>query len=67
MIYLCEMLQIDYPIIQGGMGNISNAQLTAAVSEAGGLGTIGCGTMTPDEVEKIILETKQLNEKEFRY
>lgn len=65
MIYLCEKLQIDYPIIQGGMGNISNAQLTAAVSEAGGLGTIGCGTMTPEEVETIILETKQRTKKNF--
>ena len=65
MIHVCEMLQIDYPIIQGGMGNISNAQLTAAVSEAGGLGTIGCGTMTPHEVEKIILETKQRTNKQF--
>ena len=65
MIYLCEKLQIDYPIIQGGMGNISNAQLAAAVSEAGGLGTIGCGTMTPEEVEKIILETKQRTKKNF--
>lgn len=65
MIYLCEKLQIDYPIIQGGMGNISNAQLAAAVSEAGGLGTIGCGTMTPEEVEKIIIETKQRTKKNF--
>lgn len=65
MTYVCEMLKIHYPIIQGGMGNISNAQLTAAVSEAGGLGTIGCGTMTPDEVETIILETKKLTEKNF--
>jgi len=59
------MLQIKYPIIQGGMGNISNAQLTAAVSEAGGLGTIGCGTMTPNEVEEIIVETKRLTKKNF--
>lgn len=65
MKYVCEMLQIDYPIIQGGMGNISNAQLTSAVSEAGGLGTIGCGTMTPDEVEQIILQTKKLTDKNF--
>lgn len=65
MTYVCELLKINYPIIQGGMGNISNAQLTAAVSEAGGLGTIGCGTMTPDEVEKIILETKKRTEKSF--
>lgn len=65
MKYVCELLGIKYPIIQGGMGNISNARLTAAVSEAGGLGTIGCGTMTPDEVEKIITETKQCTAKPF--
>lgn len=63
--YICEKLQINYPIIQGGMGNISNAQLTAAVSEAGGLGTIGCGTMTPKEIEKLILETRLLTKKNF--
>ncbi|WP_421383831.1 NAD(P)H-dependent flavin oxidoreductase [Bacillus salacetis] len=57
------ILGIQYPILQGGMGNISNAQLTSAVSEAGGLGTIGAGTMTAEEVEDIILETKNLTEK----
>ncbi|WP_019413734.1 nitronate monooxygenase family protein [Paenisporosarcina sp. TG20] len=65
MKYVCEMLGIDYPIIQGGMGNISNSKLAIAVSEAGGLGTIGCGTMTPMEVEKIILETKKQTNKNF--
>jgi enoyl-[acyl-carrier protein] reductase II len=65
MKYVCEMLQIDFPIIQGGMGNISNAQLTSAVSEAGGLGTIGCGTMTPNEVEEILLQTKKMTKKNF--
>nr|WP_264805948.1 DUF561 domain-containing protein [Cytobacillus sp. NCCP-133] len=62
---LLSTLNIKYPIIQGGMGNISNAILTAAVSEAGGLGTIGAGTMLPDEVEKIIMETKRRTEKPF--
>jgi enoyl-[acyl-carrier protein] reductase II len=62
---LTHLLNIQYPIFQGGMGNISNARLTAAVSEAGGLGTIGVGTMTPEEVEKIILETKTLTTKPF--
>ena len=65
MIYVCEMLDITFPIIQGGMGNISNAQLSSAVSEAGGLGTIGCGTMSPSEVEEIILETKKRTSKNF--
>ncbi|PAE26545.1 nitronate monooxygenase [Bacillus sp. 7894-2] len=62
---LTDILNIKYPIIQGGMGNISNAILTAAVSEAGGLGTIGAGTMPPEEVEKIIVETKSLTDKPF--
>ncbi|WP_152446515.1 nitronate monooxygenase family protein [Bacillus sp. THAF10] len=62
---LKEILQIEVPIIQGGMGNISNATLTAAVSNAGGLGTIGAGTMPPDKVEKIILETKNKTTKPF--
>ena len=62
---VCEQLTIKYPIIQGGMGNISHASLTAAVSEAGGLGTIGCGTMKPSEVEAIIIETKEKTSQPF--
>ncbi|CEG27341.1 2-nitropropane dioxygenase [Bacillus sp. B-jedd] len=62
---LTKLLNIRYPIIQGGMGNISNAQLAAAVSEAGGLGTIGTGTMEPGEVERIIIETKTRTSKPF--
>lgn len=62
---ITSVLGIKYPIIQGGMGNISNAILTAAVSEAGGLGTIGAGTMPAEEVEQIILETKSRTSKPF--
>jgi enoyl-[acyl-carrier protein] reductase II len=62
---ITSVLGIKYPIIQGGMGNISNAILTAAVSEAGGLGTIGAGTMHPEEVEQIIVETKSRTSKPF--
>lgn len=62
---LTRALKIRYPIIQGGMGNISNSILAAAVSNAGGLGTIGAGTMNPEEIEKIILETKELTKKPF--
>ncbi|WP_079508556.1 NAD(P)H-dependent flavin oxidoreductase [Mesobacillus jeotgali] len=62
---ITSVLGIKYPIIQGGMGNISNAVLTAAVSEAGGLGTIGAGTMPAEEVEQIILETKSRTKMPF--
>lgn len=37
---LCDLLQIQYPILQGGMAHVSDAGLAAAVSEAGGLGII---------------------------
>ncbi|MBS4171785.1 nitronate monooxygenase [Bacillus sp. FJAT-49736] len=59
------LLGIEKPIIQGGMGNISNALLTSAVSEAGGLGTIGVGTMNVSTIEEIILETKTRTDKPF--
>ncbi len=62
---LTNVLHIKHPIIQGGMGNISNAQLTAAISEAGAMGTIGVGTMSVEEVEKIIVETKMGTSKPF--
>ncbi|HWO78333.1 MAG TPA: nitronate monooxygenase [Bacillus sp. (in: firmicutes)] len=62
---LCRLLDIQYPIIQGGMGNISHPVLTAAVSNAGGLGTLGVGTMTPKEIETKIIETKQKTDKPF--
>jgi enoyl-[acyl-carrier protein] reductase II len=62
---LIEILGINLPIIQGGMGIISNAPLTAAVSNAGGLGTIGAGTLLPEEVEEIIRQTKTMTGKPF--
>lgn len=62
---ITELLEIKYPIIQGGMGNISNSILAAAVSNAGGLGTIGGGTMEPEEVGNIVAETKKLTKKPF--
>ncbi|WNB91402.1 nitronate monooxygenase [Bacillus sp. NEB1478] len=62
---ICEKLNITYPIIQGGMGNVSNAELAAAISNAGGLGTIGAGTMTPEQVENLIIATKGMTERPF--
>ncbi len=56
MFPICELFNIRYPLIQGGMGNISHAALTAAVSNAGGLGTLGCGTLPVDEVKSRIRE-----------
>lgn len=49
---ITERLNIQYPIIQGGMGNSSDPILAASISEAGGLGTIGCGTDSADTVRE---------------
>ncbi len=62
---LTEIFQIKYPIIQGGMGNISSSRLAAAVSNAGGLGTIGIGTMPPKEIEAKLLALRNLTSRPF--
>jgi enoyl-[acyl-carrier protein] reductase II len=62
---LCNLLNLEVPIIQGGMGNISHPKLTAAVSNAGGLGTLGAGTMDPQEIESKIIQTKELTNRPF--
>jgi enoyl-[acyl-carrier protein] reductase II len=62
---LCGILDIQLPIIQGGMGNVSNAPLTVAVSNAGGLGTLGVGTMELAEIEEKIQRVIEFTEKPF--
>lgn len=62
---LTTLLNIEYPIFQGGMANIATHQLAAAVSEAGGLGIIGAGGWDVDKVRFEIRETKKLTDKPF--
>ena len=45
---ICKLLNIKYPIFQGGMAWIGTAELASAVSNAGGLGIIGAGHMPPE-------------------
>ncbi len=58
-----EMLNIEYPIIMGGMAWAGTAKLAAAVSEAGGLGVIGTGAMTPDILQEEIKKVRKLTSK----
>jgi enoyl-[acyl-carrier protein] reductase II len=62
---ITKLFNIKYPIIQGGMVWVSGAKLAAAVSNAGGLGLIGAGSMKPDLLEKHILKAKSLTDKPF--
>jgi len=62
---LCDLLGIRYPIVQTGMGWVSGANLTAATSEAGGLGILGSATLSVAELEAAILRIKERTNKPF--
>ncbi len=62
---ICELFGIEYPIIQGGMVWCSGWKLASAVSNAGGLGLIGAGSMHPETLEEHILKTKAATNKPF--
>jgi len=62
---LCDLLGIEYPILQGGMAWTATGELAAAVSEAGGLGIIGAGFAPDDWVLAEIRKVKALTNKPF--
>lgn len=62
---ICEILNIKYPIIQGGMAWVADSNLAAAVSNAGGFGIIGTGSATADIVKKEIDNCRRLTDKPF--
>lgn len=62
---ICDMLNTEYPLIQGGMAWVSNASLAAAVSMAGGLGVIAAGNAPPDWVREQIRKVREKTDKPF--
>ena len=62
---LCERLEIDFPIFSAGMGPIAGPELVAAVSNAGGLGVLGCTSMSPEQVRAVIRRTRELTDRPF--
>ena len=62
---ICELFGIQYPIIQGGMVWCSGWRLAAAVSNAGGLGLIGAGSMHPDTLREHIRKCRAATTKPF--
>lgn len=62
---ICNLFNIKYPIIQGGMIWCSGWELAAAVSNAGGLGLIGSGSMYPDVLREEIRKCKAHTQKPF--
>lgn len=62
---ICNLLNIEYPIFQGGMAWVATGELAAAVSEAGGLGIIGAGHAPADWVRGEIKKVKERTSKPF--
>ena len=58
---ITELLKIDYPIIQAGMVWVSGWKLASAVSNCGGLGLIGAGSMKPDLLREHIQKCENSN------
>src|SRR6202012_4751184 len=62
---LLRLLGIAKPIIQAPMAGVSTPALAAAVSNAGGLGSLGVGAMNAEGARKVIRETRELTGKPF--
>ncbi|AUN15391.1 enoyl-[acyl-carrier-protein] reductase FabK [Paraclostridium sordellii] len=62
---LCEILNIKYPIIQGGMAWVATAELAAGVSNAGGLGLIAAGNAPKEVIRDQIRKCRELTDKTF--
>lgn len=62
---ITQLFNIQYPIVQGGMIWVSGWKLASAVSNAGGLGLIGSGSMYPEVLREHIQKCKKATEKPF--
>lgn len=62
---VCQILDIKYPIIEGGMAYVGNGELAAAVSNGGGFGQIAVSGRSPEDVERQIELAHSLTDKPF--
>lgn len=56
---ICDLFDVEYPIVQTGMGWVSGPRLTSATANAGGLGILAAATMTYDELARAIRDVKE--------
>jgi enoyl-[acyl-carrier protein] reductase II len=62
---VCELFNISYPVVQGGMVWCSGWKLASAVSNSGGLGLLGAGSMHPEVLREHIQKCRQATDKPF--
>ena len=62
---LCDLLRIEHPIIQAPMAGSATPALAAAVSNAGGLGSLGCGNSNAEEVRELVAAVRSGTNRPF--
>jgi nitronate monooxygenase len=62
---LCDLLGIDYPIVQSGMGGVAGPEMVAEVSRAGGLGILAGLNVPPDNLRQMIRRVRELTDRPF--
>ena len=62
---VCDLMEIDHPIALGGMGSIYSPDLVAAVSNAGGLGAMGCHYLNPEQIRAGTAALRERTNKPF--
>jgi enoyl-[acyl-carrier protein] reductase II len=62
---LCDLLGIEHPVIQASIGPWSSAELVAAVSNAGGLGSVGTALQTAQDLRKQLTRVRELTDRPF--
>ncbi len=62
---LCQVLEIEYPVIQAGMSGPSTSELVAAVSNEGGIGILGADSFTPEDLLEKIKIIRKLTKNPF--
>lgn len=62
---ICDLFGVEHPVFLAGMAGVAYAELTAAVSEAGGFGTLGMTNFLPDEIRTQMRRVRELTDKPF--
>jgi enoyl-[acyl-carrier protein] reductase II len=62
---ICDLFEIEHPVFLAGMGEVAFAEVVAAVSEAGGYGTLGMGASPPDRIRDQMRRVRALTDKPF--
>jgi enoyl-[acyl-carrier protein] reductase II len=62
---ICDLLDIEVPVFLAGMGGVAYAEVCAAVSEAGGFGTLGMAGASPEEIREEMRAVRRLTDKPF--